>query len=71
MFDLAEAFKHAEVHYYLRKASGGLTFKTMKVGDLMLGRYDEEYEFECYDLNAKVPILRKKHNVDRNKINPS
>lgn len=61
MFDLAEAFKYAEVHYYLRKASGGLTFKTIKVGDLMLGRYDEEFEFEGYDETTKVPILRKKH----------
>lgn len=64
MLDLAEAFKHAEVHYFLRKASGGLTFKTMKVGDLMLGRYDEEFEFEDYDTEAKVPILRKKQHVD-------
>jgi len=61
MFDLADAFKYAEVHYYLRRASGGLTFKTIKVGDLMLGRYDEDFEFEGYDEITKVPILRKKH----------
>ncbi len=60
MFDLADAFKYAEIHYYLRKASGGLTFKTMKVADLMLGRYDEEFDFEGYDDHTKVPILRKK-----------
>jgi len=59
IFDLAEAFKFAEVHYYLRKASGGLTFKTMKVGDLMLGRYDEEFEFEGYDETTNVPILKR------------
>jgi len=60
MLDLAEAFKNTVVNFYLRTASGRLIFKTIKVSDLMLGRYDEVYEFEDYHDIDNVPILRKK-----------
>jgi hypothetical protein len=59
IFDLAEAFKHAEVHYLEELTSGKLVFKTIKVGDLMLGRYDEVYDFVKFAPSG-IPILRKK-----------
>ena len=58
-FELAEAFQHMEVEYHLRTASGGTIFKKFKIGDLMLGRYDDQFELEGY-YHDRVPILRKK-----------
>jgi len=59
IFDLAEAFKNAEVHFYEQLTSGKLVFKTIKVGDLMLGRYDEVYDFVEFS-HGGTPTLRKK-----------
>jgi hypothetical protein len=59
IFDLAEAFKNAEVQYVLETKSGSSTLRTFKVGDLLLGRYDEEYEFDG-NYYGSYPILRRK-----------
>ena len=59
IFDLAEAFKNAEVHFLEELTSGKLVFKTIKVGDLMLGRYDEMYDFVKFS-HGSMPILKRK-----------
>lgn len=59
IFDLAEAFKNVEVQYILELKNGSSILRSFKVGDLLLGRYDDEFEFDG-NYYGSYPILRKK-----------